>query len=169
MKENVNKYLIYFYCFSIIGFIWECIINCFTDKNFVKPGVLFGPWLPIYGIGILMIIMLSKKINNKYILFIISFISIGILEYSTGVLLENLFHKKYWDFSSLPLNINGKVSFFTTLGFTLVAFLTIKYIIPLIDKLEKRIDNVELNATLTMISILFIIDYIFSIINNLIS
>ena len=168
MKKNTKRYLVYFYCFSIFGFIWECIINYFTEKNFVKPGVLFGPWLPIYGIGILMIIILSKKIKNKYILSIISFILIGILEYSTGVLLENLFHKKYWDFSKLPLNINGRVCFFTTLGFTIGAFLAIKYIIPLIDKLEKRIDNLKLNITLIIISIIFIIDYIFSIINNLI-
>ena len=168
MKENAKKYLTYFYCFSIIGFIWEFSIKCFTKKNFIKPGVLFGPWLPIYGVGIIIIIFLSKKLKNKFILFITSFISTGLLEYSTSVVLENLFHKKYWDFSDLPLNINGRISFFTTLGFTIAAFLAIKYIIPLLDKLVERVENLKLKLTLIVVSVVFAIDYISSIIYNLI-
>ena len=168
MKENTKKYLIYFYCFSIIGFIWEFTIKCFTEKNFIKPGVLFGPWLPIYGVGIIIIIILSRKLKNKFILSITSFISTGLLEYSTSVALENLFHKKYWDFSDLPLNINGRISFFTTFGFTIAAFLAIKYIISLLDKLVERVDNLKLKIILTIVSVVFAIDYISSIIYNLI-
>ena len=49
---------LFFFTFSFAGWLWEVLLHVFTDHAVVNRGVLYGPWLPIYGFGGVLIVLL---------------------------------------------------------------------------------------------------------------
>lgn len=99
-----------FFIFSFLGYVWEVIIYFFMDGTFVNRGVLFGPWLPIYGTGSLLIILLLKRFRkNPMLLFMLSALLCGSLEYASAWYLETFRNAKWWDYSECLFNIQGRI------------------------------------------------------------
>ncbi len=115
----INIFLIY----SIMGHLFEVIVDLILN---IKPGsgILYGPWTPIYGFGVLLMLGIKKileKFNlKKGIQIILYFISVviilTILEQIGGVLLDKCFHKTLWNYSNLPLHITKYIAVETSLG-----------------------------------------------------
>lgn len=105
-----SKILLYFAIYSFLGWCVESIYKSILDKKMVNSGFLYGPFCPIYAFGaIIMALILTKLPNNVFIIFISSTILLTVWEYIVGVLLEKIFKTKYWDYSHLKFNINGRV------------------------------------------------------------
>ena len=105
-----SKILLYFAIYSFLGWCVESIYKSILDKKLVNSGFLYGPFCPIYAFGaIIMALILTKLPNNVFIIFISSTILLTVWEYIVGVLLEKIFKTKYWDYSHLKFNINGRV------------------------------------------------------------
>ena len=162
MKEKIKKYIFYFFVFAIFGWCWEIIVNIVLKHGLINPGTLRGPWLPIYGWGIIITLLLSKKIDNKYLLFIALFLVCGIVEYSTSLYLEFFYHKRWWNYSRYPLNINGRVCVEALLIFATIAMLSLRYAVPFLDKLYKKINPKVMTIVLSIVASIFIVDYIIS-------
>ena len=105
-----SKILLYFAIYSFLGWCVESIYKSILDKKLVNSGFLYGPFCPIYAFGaIIMALILTKLPNNVFIIFISSTILLTVWEYIVGVFLEKIFKTKYWDYSHLKFNINGRV------------------------------------------------------------
>ena len=90
---------------GVIGFIYEEICVYINDGVFAKRGTTFGPWIPIYGFGALLIFFLTISFRRKpWLVFIISSVSCGLLELITGFVLDKFFHLRLWDYSLVMLN-----------------------------------------------------------------
>ena len=157
---NVNVFLTY----SVIGFFYECIINYIQDGKF-SSGFMYGPWTPIYGIGVLIILFIYKKLS-KYsktkrliLMSIISMIVLTILEYITGNLIELIFHTSFWDYSNYKFNY-GK---FISLESSLIWMFGSIIIIFIHKKLKKYIKKIPNQITI-ILSIVFTIDLVLSVI-----
>ena len=102
--------ILYFFVSSLIGYIVEVLYCSIGEKRLVNRGFLHGPYLPIYGFGALIIVLLfSRFSDNVLVLFLLSVLGTSLLEYLTSYLLEVLFHAKLWDYSTYPLNLHGRV------------------------------------------------------------
>ena len=131
------------------------ILENFTYSK-IDSGILYGYWTPIYGIGVLLMILtfniISKYVNNKilriFVLFISSFLTLGTLEFFGGLLIENLFGRVFWDYSNQNFNI-GKAS-------VIVVYLINPFVVLFLKKIPKSI-------TLTL-AFLFIFDLIYTLI-----
>ena len=107
---TVSTFVISFFIYSFLGYVCEVIFCSIPKKHFVNRGFLFGPYLPIYGSGAMVVIyLLHPFFSSWYLVFIFGIISTSIIEYITSWALEKLFHMKLWDYSNYPLNINGRV------------------------------------------------------------
>ena len=102
-----------FYFFIVYSFIGWCIETVYAYLNkgaFVNRGFLYGPFLPIYGFGaLIMIILLEQLGKNIPLLFISAVLLLSTFEYVTGYIFKNYFGRVLWDYSNKPLNINGHV------------------------------------------------------------
>ena len=158
-RGNILTIILLFFAFSFIGYLWETLLFIFKKKKFVNRGVLKGPWLPIYGYGmILILILLSKFMTKPILMFILIILLCGFLEYMTSYLLEKLFHKKWWDYKDSFLNINGRVCFAGLLFFGVGGVICAYFIVPyLIIKISNFRYSYRLLLVLVLI-ILFIID-----------
>ena len=145
-------------------------------KIFIKPvmnnGSMYGPWVPIYGLGVCLIIIIERLIFNRaktnriikiLLVFIISTILLTSLEFIGGNLLEYLTGKVYWDYSKLKFNFGHYIALEISLIWGISSLIIIYVIKPMIDKLIKKIPSILTYSVFTI----FIIDLIASIINNL--
>lgn len=158
----------YFLIYSILGYLLEGTYTFIKNHHF-SSGILNGPWTPIYGIGAILIILISNKIfkinANKITKIIITIIlltlTLTFLEWISGILLETFFHKTIWNYTKYKYNIGKYISLEMSVIW-MIGTLIFIYIKPLIDKIEKQI---SLKLTI-FISILFIIDLIITIIKR---
>ena len=150
-----------FFSFAIIGWAWEVIVFLFTDGEFINRGTSYGPWLPIYGFGGLIILVALKKFRDKPpLLFGATMLICGIMEYVTGWLLEAVKGMKYWDYTGYFMNIQGRVCLEGLLVFA-IAGLAVTYIIaPALDDLYKKIPRKLKIAICAVLIILFVTDNI---------
>ena len=159
--NTINIFLFY----SIFGNIFERFIMSFMNKDYVS-GFMGTIFTPIYGIAILVLLFLHKKIkiNNNLFKIIIEFftysIVLSLLELFGGILIENVFNKIYWNYENLKYNIGHYISLETAIFWGIMSLLAIYIIHPLYKKIEKFIPK-----TITIItSIIFIINFIFILI-----
>lgn len=86
---SIPSLILIFFCMSFIGWFWEVSSHVVLYHSFANRGVLHGPWLPIYGVGGLLILMLLKKFREKPVVeFLLAVLLCGVVEYFTGLVLE---------------------------------------------------------------------------------
>lgn len=116
-------FLFYFYCF--LGWCVESTHVSIRQKppHWVNRGFMRGPFLPLYGSGAIMMLVVSAPFqHNLFLTYVAGCIGATVLEYITGVTMEALFKVRYWDYSDQPLNFQGHICLGTTLAW---GFLTI--------------------------------------------
>ena len=156
-------YINCFFIYSFIGFLIENIASII--KNGKKgSGILYGPWTPIYGIGSIITLLISKIIFNILkvkkilevimVLLVIMFI-LTFLEWLGGILIEKFFHVVFWDYRKLKFNIGKYIALEMSLVWGIGALLIIYVIQPILDKFIYLIPN----YITYLLIILIIIDF----------
>lgn len=162
-EELIIKLAILFYFCSILGYIYELILCFIYSGKIFSHGILYGPWLPIYGTGSLLIMLLYKYRNKPWLIFVLSFFVTGILEYICGVILLKFFKMRLWDYTGYFLDIGGHVCFLSALCFGIGGLLITYLIYPTIKKIYNKVNKIVLKIILGSISSLFLTDIIASI------
>lgn len=110
MPQNFYELVWIFIIYAFIGWCTEVAYAALNTGKFVNRGFLNGPYCPIYGCGVVIVVaVLTPLKENLFILFAGSFLLTSTLEFVTGFLLEKVFHNKWWDYSEFPFNIKGYV------------------------------------------------------------
>lgn len=105
----------YFYCF--FGWCFESTFVSIKNKRLVNRGFMRGPFLPLYGTGAIMMLIVSMPFQHHVLLtYIAGCIGATLLEYITGVLMESLFKVRYWDYSNQKLNFQGHICLTSSLA-----------------------------------------------------
>lgn len=161
-KKIKNELIILFWLFiigSIAGFIFEITVVFFQKGHFeLRQGLIYGPFIPVYGIGAMFYyIVLSKtKIKNKVQIFLITMILGGITEYLCSFIQEKAFGTISWDYSYLPFNINGRTSLLHCIYWGICGVLYITYIEPSLNKIINK-TNMKVFDLITIILSIFIV------------
>lgn len=110
MPQNFYELVWIFIVYAFIGWCTEVSYATLDTGKFVNRGFLNGPYCPIYGCGVVIVVaILTPLKENLFILFVGSFLLTTVLEYITGFLLEKVFHNKWWDYSDKPFNVKGYI------------------------------------------------------------
>ena len=162
-KDKIREELtILFWIFiigSIAGFIFEITVVFFQKGYFeLRQGLIYGPFIPVYGIGaMLYYVVLNKiKLKNKLQIFLITMLLGGLTEYLCSFTQEKLFGTISWDYSYLPFNINGRTSLLHCIYWGIGGILYVTYIEPIIEKMREKI-NKNCIRIITIILALFMI------------
>lgn len=149
-------YFLLYFIYSIIGWFLEVGLAFYEHKKFVNRGFLIGPYCPIYGVGCLLLtILLSKYINEPGVIFAFSIFICATLEYLTSYLMEKIFKLRWWDYSNMKFNINGRICLETLIPFGIIGVLVVKYISPfLINTINSINFNVLVIINIIILSIL---------------
>lgn len=133
---TIVEYFLAFIIYSFIGWIYESLLYTLQEKRFISSGFLFGPCCPIYGGGaVIMVFCFYGRTENPFILFFGGMLLSTAVEYSTAVILESVFHKKWWDYSNIKFNFQGRICLLASLCFGTMCLLLCKAVQPLFNSL----------------------------------
>lgn len=97
-REYLFLMAFYFFAASLSGFLWEILIFYVKEGHFRNRGFLYGPWLPVYGTGaVLMYLLLSKQKRCPVKVFLYSVLLGTSLECIIGWILDFFWNLRYWD------------------------------------------------------------------------
>lgn len=99
-----------FFVYAILGWCTEVCYAATVTGKFINRGFLNGPWCPIYGVGIVIVLAFLEPLQgNLLLLFLGSVLLTSALELVTGFVLEKLFSQRWWDYSEQPFNLGGYI------------------------------------------------------------
>lgn len=149
---NIWRIFAYFIIYSFLGYVIEtlfAIVNYGVFES--RQSFLYGPFCGIYGVGaVVMILFLQYFKKNIHTLMLGGFIVGSIVEYLMSWIGEVLLHVKWWDYSNMPLNLNGRICFFYSLFWAVLALYLIKNINPKVDKFINYL-NIKIRTKFTKI------------------
>jgi len=152
-----------FFIFAAFGWVWELFFYYVQQGKFINRGFLHGPWLPIYGVGGLIVLIFLFIFRRKPVLHLIATVVLcGVVEYAGGWALETLFHQKWWDYSGYFLNINGRVCAEGLFVFGVAGMAFIYVLAPLLDNLIRKANQKKLVPVEAVLLVIFIADLIYS-------
>lgn len=153
-----------FFMFCFVGWVWEVSLAFISEGMFVNRGTLHGPWLPIYGTGGVIILILLKKLREKPVLeFVATMVLCGCLEYFSSWYLEMTHDgQRWWDYTGYFLNVNGRICAEGLLTFGLGGLAIVYLLAPALDNLLSRIDTQKLGIVAVMLLVLYCADQVYS-------
>lgn len=138
MAVSFTDLVLYFFLYSFIGWVMETILCSILEKHFVNRGFLNGPICPIYGCGVLLILLCLTPVKDRIsalwlallVVFVVGVVLASVLEYVTSWLMEKLFHARWWDYSTHKFNLNGRICLDTSLAWGVLSILLVYLIQP---------------------------------------
>lgn len=125
----MKKVCFYFWNFIIccvFGFIMETLWCILKNRKYEsRKGLLYGPFIPIYGIAgmVLAIVITELDISALYLIFMLGFVISTVIEYIASYLQEKIFNSKSWDYSNFPLNLGGRINLLYSILFGLASLI----------------------------------------------
>ena len=105
-----SQYALLFWSYCFLGWVWESLLVSLEQRRWINRGFLYGPWIPIYGFGALIILFTTEPFRSSALLvFFSGTASSTALEYLTGRAMEKLFQVRYWDYSKRRFNVDGYI------------------------------------------------------------
>ena len=163
--DAVTHYTLTFVLYSFIGYLCEVAYCSIGQRHLVNRGFLYGPWLPIYGFGGLIVDIFLVPISSYPLLvFIAAIILTSAVEYVGSWALEKIFTIKLWDYSEHKFNINGRVCLLNSSLFGLMSMILVYGAYPWIQKAFAMIPVLIAERLGDLLRILFAVDLTLSVI-----
>jgi len=159
--RNLNTF--YFLIYGMIGWFFEFVYCFAVDGVFVNRGLLYGPYLPVYGFGAIIVInLIAPYCKSAARLFFASMFICTLLEYFTSWYMEVVFNVSLWNYSEFFLNIDGRVCLWNTFLFGVLALVVIYVFQPFFNRFLHKIPG-KLRPFLSIILVTgLVIDFLFS-------
>lgn len=161
---SIWRLIAYFIIYSVLGFVIETAFGAVTKGVLEsRKSFLYGPFCAIYGLGaVVMILCLQPFKKNNNTLFWGGFVAGSVIEYLVSLIGELIFHVIWWDYSDMPLNINGRVCVYFSIFWGLLGIYLVSYINPKIDKLinfiKRKISDKALKIIEMITAVFLIVD-----------
>lgn len=141
-QRTFDFYVLLFFLISFAGWLWEVGLYRVTEHAWINRGVYYGPYLPIYGAGGLLLWFILHRLHRKpFRTFLLSAFICSILEYVTSVFLEWKWGVRWWDYEGHFLNLNGRICLVGAICFGLGGMALNCYFLPLYMKLYHRLSR----------------------------
>ena len=152
-----------FISFAFAGWTWEVALHFIQTGEFSNRGTLYGPWLPIYGTGGVIVLILCSRFRKKPVLeFFTAILLCGILEYGSGWYLETKYHQRWWSYDGYFLNLHGRICAEGLLVFGVGCCAVVYLLAPLADYYLSKANQRILIGICIVLALVFGADSIYS-------
>ncbi len=159
MPQSLYQWVWIFLIYAFLGWCAEEVFHAVRIGKFVNRGFLNGPWCPIYGFGMIQVILFLYPLRrNVLVLFLGSTVLLTLLELVTGFVLNHVFHSRWWDYSDKPFQLGGYICLPFSLAWGVAGTLVIEVLQDLIFGLVKIFPHLPGLIAESVISAVFITD-----------
>ena len=157
------QWLFIFYTYCFLGWCFESVYVSIKSKKWINRGFMRGPFLPLYGSGATMMLVVSMPFADNIVLtYVAGCIGATLLEYITGVTMEALFNMRYWDYSNKRFNFQGQICLTSTLTWGFFTVLMTRVLHRPIDMFVMFVPNRTLYYATIILTIYIVIDFTLS-------
>ena len=165
MEYWINVILLFF-IYGFAGWCMEVVLKYIQYHRFINRGFLTGPICPIYGCGAVLITVIVGNLadveSGIVMTFAMSFVICGAVEYLTSLVLEKIFHARWWDYSQKPMNLHGRVWIGNLILFGLAGIGIIHILNPFLLKLLAPVPMNVRKTTATVLLAILAADFVIS-------
>ena len=155
--------ILLFISFCFIGWSWEVALHFMQTGQFANRGTLHGPWLPIYGSGgIIVLLLCSRFRKNPVAEFITAIVLCGVLEYVSAWSLEMKYHQRWWSYDGYFLNLHGRICAEGLLVFGVGCCAVVYFVAPAFDHMISKLNQKVIVALCVILGALYATDVIYS-------
>lgn len=162
LRHRIEVLIIIFMIGGVVGFLYEELFYRINDGFWSKRGSTLGPWVTIYGVGALLILAITHKVrSNPILVFLISTVTTGALEFIVGHYLWTFHGVRLWDYNTEIWNwgnIGGYVCARSYLLFGLMGLLLQFGIRPGVERIADRLKPTTLTIVAWSVGGLFVVD-----------
>lgn len=158
-QYSIAQWVLVFFIFSFVGWCWEVSLYLVRERRFVNRGFLSGPILPIYGFGVVCILLCCIPFEeNTLLVALVGTVAASLLEYATGAAMEALFHVRYWDYSKYPLNFRGYICLYSAMVWALFSAILVRFVQPFLRPWIVRVPDGAAMACAATLSVFALCD-----------
>lgn len=162
-KYTLKTLILLFFAFAFAGWVWEVALHIVTQGMFINRGTMFGPWLPIYGAGGALVLLLLKRLfKSPVATFLVSMVLCSVIEYFTSWYLEATKGVRWWDYSGYFMNLNGRICLEGAVVFGLGCCAVVYFAGPLLGGLIDRLSSPVQLVLCAVLVALFTTDAVYS-------
>ena len=160
---TIIQWLFFFYLYCFLGWCVESAYVSICSRKLTNRGFLRGPFLPLYGSGAIMMLVVSMPFrDNLFLVYLSGCVGATILEYITGVVMEKLFKVRYWDYSNQRFNFRGYICLGTTLSWGFLTVLMTEFLHVQIEKLLFLLPERLVSAATILLTVFLTADFVLS-------
>lgn len=131
---------LFFLLYSFAGWIMETVYCSIRERRLVARGFLYGPLCPIYGVGVLMMILFFEPFMKYPVVFyIVAVVVMSAWEYFVSWFLETTTHIKYWDYSMIRFNLHGRICLRVCLVWGVLSYLMLYFVHPSVEMVMRSL------------------------------
>lgn len=161
--DRICELFLIFLTGALVGWVYEEIFYWITEGLLRNRGVLYGPWLPVYGIGALVLYALKPFRKKPVLLFLLGVGVTGAVEGFVGLLSIHCFGLRLWDYRGEFGNIGGIVCVRSVMTFAAGGLLLHAQILPAIKQVTNRLGRKFVRNGCAVLAAVLLVDSIFSI------
>lgn len=157
------QWLFFFFFYSFFGWCFESAYVSLKKRKLVNRGFIRGPFLPLYGSGAVMMLVVSMPFQKSLLLtYVAGCVGATALEYVTGVAMEALFKVRYWDYSKQPFNFQGQICLGSSLAWGGLTILMTHVIHRPIERFAFWLPGWALTLITMVVCVYFVADFTLS-------
>lgn len=158
IAKFISQQIFFFFLCAVGGFFWEVLFMYVKSGHFANRGFLYGPWLPIYGVGAVLFYLLLKEKTHPLKVFLFSMLIGTGLELLIGWFLDIVWNLRYWDYSSYRFHYKGYICLWSALGFGIAGVLWICILSKLAARLWSHLSLKTQRSLNALLILLFLLD-----------
>ncbi len=159
MTLNLQQMMLLFFLYAFLGWGCEVAFAACKEGRFVNRGFLNGPVCPIYGFGVVGVVLALRPVQDSLpLLYLGSVLLTSAIEFVTGWALEKLFHARWWDYSNMPLNIMGYVCVLFSMVWGVACMAIVKWVHPVFERSVVLMPNALCVALDALFGAVFVLD-----------
>lgn len=164
MQYSLIQWQLFFFLYCFLGWIWECLYVSVYERRWINRGFLYGPLIPIYGFGAIIVFLITLPVRDSIPMnFLAGMLCSTVLEYGTGVVMQKLFHTRYWDYSRSRFNLSGYICPLCSFGWGIFSVVQIKILHPLFERAILEIPVAAASLISTILVALYAADTALSV------
>ena len=165
MEYWINIVLLFF-MYAFAGWCMEVILKYRQYHRFINRGFLTGPVCPIYGFGAVLITVIVGNLasleSGLVMTFALSFVICGTIEYFTGLILEKISHARWWDYSTKPMNLQGRIWIGNLILFGIAGVAIMHILNPALYRFLALFSLATREAVMMVLLVVIVADYVVS-------
>lgn len=162
-QYTITQWLFFFYFYCFFGWIFESTYVSVKSRRFVNRGFMWGPFLPIYGSGAIMMLVVSMPFQDNLILtYLAGCVGATALELITGIAMESLFKVRYWDYSNQRFNYKGHICLSSTVAWGFLTIFMTEFLHKGVEKVIMTVPYHVITCITAVVTVYIIIDFTLS-------